>query len=85
MCKRFCEDGYVVTGADNLNSYYDVSLKETRLKILNEFKNFRFSNTDLADKESLEKYGVQVYHLAQIAFNCLIRLYHARKEEQNEL
>ena len=34
------------------------------------------------DPEALEK-GHKVYELAQIAFNCLMRLYHLRKEEQN--
>ena len=32
------------------------------------------------DLELKEKYGVEVYHLAQIAFNSLMRLHHALKE-----
>ena len=32
------------------------------------------------DQELKEKYGVEVYHQAQVAFNALMRLYHARKE-----
>ena len=36
------------------------------------------------DDELLEKYGLKVFHQAQIAFNALMRLYHARKE-QNEV
>ena len=31
-----------VYGIDDLNSYYDVSLKKSRLKILKKFKNFFF-------------------------------------------
>ena len=34
LCKRLLDDGYRVYGIDNLNDYYDVSLKEARLKIL---------------------------------------------------
>jgi hypothetical protein len=33
------------------------------------------------DQELLDKYGVEVFHQAQIAFNALMRLYHARKEK----
>lgn len=56
LCRRLCEEGYEVTGIDNMNSYYDVTLKESRLNILKEFKNFCFSKTDMAEKAELEKY-----------------------------
>ena len=44
-----------VVGVDNLNDYYDVSLKEERLKKLSVFKNFRFIKGDLADKGFIDK------------------------------
>ena len=31
VCQKFLDLGYAVTGIDNLNSYYDVTLKESRL------------------------------------------------------
>jgi UDP-glucuronate 4-epimerase len=31
VCQKFLDPGYAVTGIDNLNSYYDVTLKESRL------------------------------------------------------
>lgn len=34
------------------------------------------------DKELKEKYGVEVYELAQVAFNALMRLYHAKRESR---
>jgi hypothetical protein len=34
------------------------------------------------DQELLEKYGVKVYHQAQVAFNALMRLHHAIKEQE---
>lgn len=40
-----------VIGLDNMNDYYDVSLKETRLKELQKYKNFIFIKGDLANKE----------------------------------
>ncbi len=32
LCKRLLEEGYEIIGIDNLNKYYDVMLKEARLK-----------------------------------------------------
>ena len=34
------------------------------------------------DQELLEKYGVKVYHSAQVAFNSLMRLHHALEAEK---
>lgn len=44
--------GYRVVGIDNMNSYYQVSLKEDRLKRL-ENPNFSFVKMDLADNSSM--------------------------------
>jgi UDP-glucuronate 4-epimerase len=44
-----------VVGLDNINDYYDVSLKESRLKLLKEKSNFSFYQLDLADQEGIEK------------------------------
>ncbi len=43
-----------VVGLDNLNDYYDVSLKEARLSKLQSFDSFEFSRIDLADRERIE-------------------------------
>jgi nucleoside-diphosphate-sugar epimerase len=40
-----------IIGLDNLNEYYDVKLKKTRLDKLSEFENFKFIKGNLADKE----------------------------------
>lgn len=42
-----------VIGFDNLNDYYDVSLKKNRLEILEKHENFTFIKGDLADKEAV--------------------------------
>ena len=39
-----------IVGLDNLNNYYDVSLKEARLEMLKPFKNFTFIKGDISDK-----------------------------------
>lgn len=44
-----------IVGLDNMNEYYDVRIKESRLKELNEFSNFTFIKGNLADKETVEK------------------------------
>ena len=55
LCRRLLDDGYAVIGLDNLNSYYDVRLKEARLELLNPFDNFHFIRLDLADKGGMEQ------------------------------
>lgn len=47
--------GYVVIGIDNLNDYYDVSLKEARLDNLRKLPGFRFEQIDLADAKALNQ------------------------------
>lgn len=53
LSKRLLENGVEVIGFDNVNDYYDVSLKEDRLAILNKFPGFTFQKGDLADKEAV--------------------------------
>ena len=55
VSQRLVEQGNEVVGIDNLNDYYDVSLKEARLSILSQFPNFSFIKMDLADRESIAK------------------------------
>jgi len=55
LATRLLDSGYHVTGVDNLNPYYDVSLKEDRLAILAPHENFEFHKIDLLDKNGLEK------------------------------
>lgn len=54
LAKRLTDEGYKVTGIDNLSPYYDVNLKEDRLEILNGSQNFTFIQLDLSDREPLE-------------------------------
>ncbi|HEY4131889.1 MAG TPA: NAD-dependent epimerase/dehydratase family protein, partial [Gemmatimonadaceae bacterium] len=53
LSRRFIERGDDVVGIDNLNSYYDVSLKEARLKELEALPRFAFHRLDLADREGM--------------------------------
>ena len=48
------ERGDEVVGLDNLNAYYDPALKQGRLDILNDYPQFRFVKSDVADREAME-------------------------------
>ncbi|RZO01527.1 NAD-dependent epimerase/dehydratase family protein, partial [Pseudomonas moorei] len=51
--RRLCLDGHEVVGIDNLNDYYDVTLKRARLKELECLPGFRFEKMDIVDKPAL--------------------------------
>jgi UDP-glucuronate 4-epimerase len=53
LAKRLLGRGDKVVGLDNLNDYYDVSLKEARLAQLQAMDGFRFVQLDLADREGM--------------------------------
>jgi UDP-glucuronate 4-epimerase len=52
--KRLLDSRYDVIGLDNLNNYYDISLKNDRLKILQEYDGFTFHKIDLKDQDQVE-------------------------------
>ncbi|UTW46980.1 NAD-dependent epimerase [Bacterioplanoides sp. SCSIO 12839] len=52
--KQFVEQGHQVVGVDNLNDYYDVSLKESRLQWLAELDGFEFKKVELANRDEVE-------------------------------
>ena len=49
LSKKLLDQGYRVVGIDNINDYYDTSLKKDRLFILNKYNNFIFSKEDISD------------------------------------
>ena len=53
LCKRLLDEGTEVVGFDNINDYYDTSLKYARLEILEKYENFTFVKGDLADKYAI--------------------------------
>ena len=56
VCKRLLDSGYEVIGIDNINSYYDVSLKKDRLKQIHSKNNqFKFYKIDILEYKKLEK------------------------------
>lgn len=55
LSKKLLENGCKVIGIDNLNNYYDVTLKYTRLNLLNSFEKFFFIKEDISNKDELLK------------------------------
>ncbi len=55
VCIKLLERGESVLGVDNLNDYYDVSLKEARLARIKDHPNFRFAKVNIADREGLSQ------------------------------
>ena len=51
--RRLLDRGDRVVGVDNLNDYYDVSLKEARLEGLRAHPNFSFERLDVADRAGM--------------------------------
>ena len=47
--------GYLVVGIDNLNDYYDVHLKNSRLELLEQNQGFTFQHLDLTDKKKIDE------------------------------
>ena len=55
LAKKLCDLGYRVLGIDNLNHYYDVKIKESRLEILTKLPQFRFEKIDLTNYKALDE------------------------------
>ena len=55
LCLSLLNDGYEVLGVDNLNKYYDPSLKLARLDNLKKYKNFTFNKINIANRKSITK------------------------------
>ena len=52
--KALLDRGDTVVGLDNFNDYYDVSLKEARAAVLDEYPDFDMARIDLKDREAME-------------------------------
>lgn len=69
IARVLCERGDEVIGIDNLNDYYDVNLKQARLRQLEPQDNFKFIKIDIAARDDIDTLFAQhsfrrVVHLA---------------------
>lgn len=53
LCQELLAQGMSIVGVDNLNGYYDVNLKYSRLAQLRDQSNFKFLQLDLIDREGI--------------------------------
>ncbi|WP_458526274.1 NAD-dependent epimerase [Onishia taeanensis] len=68
VAKRLAGHGHQIIGIDNLNDYYDVSLKQARLEALSGYEDIHFVKLDLVDRQGMEKL------FAEHHFNKVIHL-----------
>ncbi|MEP3888996.1 MAG: NAD-dependent epimerase/dehydratase family protein [Hellea sp.] len=72
---RLLSQGHNVIGVDNLNEYYDVSLKEARLNELRKHEGFEFHTLDISDHEALDAaaQGKGITHILHLAAQAGVR------------
>ncbi|MCY0889782.1 MAG: GDP-mannose 4,6-dehydratase [Pyrobaculum arsenaticum] len=66
VSEKLLERGYKVIGVDNLNDYYDVKVKDYRLKSLKKHSNFSFYQVDIENLEGLREV------FKENSFDCVI-------------
>lgn len=54
VSEKLLARGETVVGIDNVNAYYDPSLKDARLARLGRHSNFRFDRIDITDREAID-------------------------------
>jgi len=86
LAAKYLNEGYRVTGMDNMNPYYDVNLKKARLARLESFTDFSFFKTDIADRDAtatimnMEKPDIVVHLAAQAGVRYSLTNPHAYVE-----
>ena len=75
LSKKLLDDYYQIIGIDNLNDYYDPSLKQSRLGILGKYNNFNFHKVDLKDKAAVDNIfeTYQPTHVINLAAQAGVR------------
>lgn len=54
-CELLVEQGFEVVGLDNMNDYYDVSLKKARVDLLKQLDNFTFFQIDIENFQDVRE------------------------------
>lgn len=68
LSSLLCAQGHKVVGVDSINDYYDIRLKQGRLRELEPFENFVFVKLDISDREAVEQL------FAEFKFDIVINL-----------
>jgi UDP-glucuronate 4-epimerase len=76
LAHRLLARGEEVIGLDNLNSYYDVTLKQARLARLEGKPGFSFHQLDISDTEAMKAFALahpQITHITNLAAQAGVR------------
>lgn len=62
------QKGHIIVGIDNMNNYYDPTIKYTNLEILKSYSEFSFSDEDIRTTKSILEFNPDVVcHMASMA------------------
>lgn len=68
VCEYLCKNNYHVLGIDNINDYYDISLKYKNIALLQTYPNFTFLKEDIRDTNVIQQFcPFKIIHLASMA------------------
>lgn len=84
IANTLLKDAVEVVGVDNLNSYYDVALKNARLDILTARNDFSFIKGDISDRElftAIRAHYPDITHIIHLAAQAGVRQSSIRKED----
>ncbi len=56
VVNKLIKKGHIVYGIDNIDNYYDVNLKKSKLKLLKKNKNFFFRKIDISKKKQIDHF-----------------------------
>lgn len=75
LSRKLCRLGFSVTGIDNINDYYDVNLKHSRLEILKTNAKFKFHKLDLINRTGMKSLfdGQQFDYVVNLAAQAGVR------------
>lgn len=71
VCAQLLDKGVEVVGVDNLNNYYDIRLKQFRIKQLVNRSGFYFHELDIEDRDGIK--GLFEKHTFDVVFNLAAR------------
>jgi UDP-glucuronate 4-epimerase len=68
LYEYLCKHNYHVLGIDNINDYYDISLKHRNIALLQTYPNFTFLKEDIRDTNVIQQFcPFKIIHLASMA------------------
>ena len=74
VSKYLLINNHEILGIDNLNNYYDVNLKKSRIKVLKKYKRFKFNKFDLINVYKIDKLKKnEISHIIHLAAQAGVR------------